>query len=271
MEPEKGMFRTCLRLLLRPIARFCLRHSLHIQDLLEESKVAFLDAAQAELTRMEGKVSVARLSTMTGIHRRDVTRIYENEETKDTGLALVSRVIGQWQQDPRFLTKARKPRVLSFDGEESDFRKLVAAVSQELPAGTILAELERIGAVEQSREGIKLVSRLYVTRGNLKQTMAVVGSDIDDLLRGVEPNVFGDGSDENLHIKTQYDRIALDAVPKIREWIAREGSALHQKARNFISQYDLDINPGLRSADKHCRVALGSFSFISPPDEDNPI
>ena len=270
-KPLEASFRYCLRLLLRPIARYCLRYSLYIQDIIEEAKVAFLDVAQEELEKQGEKVRVARLSTMTGIHRRDVDRIYSNEEVKEESLGLISRVIGQWQQDPRFLSKARKPRVLSFDGEKSEFRKLVSSVSSELPAGTILSELERLGAVERSRDGIKLCSRLYSTRGNLKETFSVVGTDIDDLLRGVECNVFGDGSEDNLHLKTHYDRIPLDVIPEIREWLVKEGSALHQKTRNFLAKYDVDINPQLKKVKNYCRVVLGSFSFISPPKEDNPL
>lgn len=251
-----------LRLLLRPIARFCARHSLHIQDLIEAAKVAFLDVAQDELTKSADKISVCKLSAFTGLHRRDVDRIYKHDEVRETGQGLVNRVIGQWQQSARFRSKSGKPRVLRIDDAKDEFRQLVESVTTEVTAGTVLFELERLGVVERVRDGLKLTSRVYVPRGDVKTGFTMLQNDMEDLIRAVEGNLFNASGQYNLHLKTHYDRIPTRFAPEIREWITEQGSALHQRARNYLSQFDVDVNPELPTNEPVTRVALGTFGFI---------
>ena len=254
----------CLKLLMKPIVRFCLRHSLHIQDVLESAKILFTELAAEEMERSGDQPNVARLSAMTGLQRREVMRIFRDSDTREEPQGLVRRVIGQWQQDKRFLTKSRKPKVLSFDGDDSEFRELVRTLSNDLTAGTVLMELERVGAVEQVRGGIKLKSRLYVPTGDLRAGYALLSEDIDDLTTAVEENLLQKLDPPHMHIKTMYDNIDPDSMDDIRNWMYREGSALHQKARNFISKFDRDINPGEKKNGKPgARVVLGTFSHIS--------
>lgn len=264
MSNQSAQLSFALRLLLRPIARFCSRHSFHIQDLVEAAKAAFLDVAHEELQEGEREVSVCKLSAFTGLHRRDVDRIFKHEEIRDSGQGLVNRVIGQWQQSKRFCAQNGKPRVLIVKEGKDEFKDLVESVTTEVTPGTILFELQRIGAVQETRDGLKLTARVYLPRGDMKQGFRMVQSDIDDLVRAVEGNLLGPAGEYNLHLKTSYDKIPVSSVPEIREWITREGSALHQKARNYLSQYDLDIHPELPSDVPVTRVALGTFGFIPP-------
>src|SRR5690606_37677168 len=100
-----------------------------------------------------------------------------------------NRIIGQWQQSARFRSKSGKPRVLSMGGARDEFRALVESVTTEVTPGTILFELERIGAVERVRDGLKLTSRVYLARGDLNTGFRMLQSDIDDLIHAVEGNL----------------------------------------------------------------------------------
>ena len=263
-----GVGTTCLQFLLKPVVRFCLRHSLHVQDILEATKILFVDLAAEELENNSKKPNIARLSAMTGLQRREVMRIYRDADTREEPRGLVRRIIGQWQQDKRFLTKSRKPKVLSFDGPDSEFRQLCEMVSNDITAGTIFNELERIGAVKKVRNGIKLLARAYVPTGDVKAGFGLLSDDIQDLSSAVEENILLKPDPPHMHVKTEYDSIHPDAVDKIRDWIYREGSALHQKARNYISQFDQDINPRKKGdEEEYARVVLGSFSYITEPIE----
>ena len=256
-----------LRLLMRPIARFCARHSFHIQDLIEAAKAAFLDVAQEELGAKEPNLSVCKLSAFTGLHRRDVDRIFKNEDLRESGQGLVNRVIGQWQQSRRFCGASGKPRVLKVSDGKDEFKDLVESVTTEVTPGTVRYELERVGAVVPSRDGLKLVSRVYVPRGDVKAGFRMLQADVDDLVSAVEHNLLGQSKELNLHLKTHYDRIPSHHMAEIREWIVREGSALHQKARNYLSRFDLDLNPELPSTERVSRVALATFALLPPSDQ----
>lgn len=261
VDPHKALLE-CLRLMLTPVVRFCLRRSLRIQDLLEGAKYVFLKEAAAEIARNGKKVNLSRLSATTGIHRRDVMRIYEREEIKEEPLGMISKVIGLWQQDPRFCSKPGKARVLTADPADGEFKALVSSVSNDLNHATVLFELERVGAVKRVRDGVKLVMRAYVPRGDVIASYGILARDSADLMVSVDQNATGDLSVPNLQAKTEFDRIAAASVPKVRAWLMREGSALHQKARNFLSKLDLDVNRKLDPDQPVVRVALGTFSVV---------
>lgn len=266
MTNSQNIIIEALRLLLRPISRFCLRHGLRVQDLLEAAKVALLTAAQQEIESQGGDVNVSKLAVMTGLHRRDVMRIYQREETKEGPQGTLRKIIGQWQHDKRFTNSSGLPRTLGFEGVESEFRDLVNSVSQDLNHATVLFELERIGVVKKTRDGLKLVGRTYVAKGDIKQGYGMLASDVTDLMTAVQQNVFEEHDPPNLHGKTIFDKIPSNLTQTVRELLYREGSAFHKRIRGLLSQYDVDVNPDVKSDDSFLRVALGTFSVI----EDAP-
>ncbi|MCB9030263.1 MAG: hypothetical protein H6619_04365 [Deltaproteobacteria bacterium] len=257
----------CLRFMMRPIARFCLRRSLTIQDFIENGKAVFLEVAAEELERNGQKVNISRLSVSTGMHRRDVMRIHRDKDIKQQETGFVSRVIGQWQQNKRFLTKTKKPKVLTIDGDNCEFNRLVRTISRDIHPGTVLFELERINAVERTPNGVKLIARSYVPKHNPAEGFRLLAEDTSDLMMTIEDNIFLDDNVEpNLHAKTEYDSVPAEDAEKIRSWLVKEGSALHQKARNYLAQFDTDINPKKKGTGKLVRVVLGSYGRVAPPE-----
>ena len=133
-----------LQAILKPIIRLCFRQSLGLHDVVEAAKVLFIKVAEEDLQKSGEKISVSRLSVITGVHRKDAERIYRQGEVEIGGTRLSGKIISQWRRDKRFLTKNNRPRVLSYLGEDSEFAKLVRTVSAELKSGTIRFDLERI-------------------------------------------------------------------------------------------------------------------------------
>lgn len=257
---------SCLKLLLRPVVKFCMRHSLTIQDLHEMSKQAYIDLAAEELQSKEQKVNVSRLSVLTGLRRREVTRLFKGEESAAPEGGLVTRVIGQWLQDSRFVTSSGKARVLSLEGEESEFRELVRSVSTDVKPGTVLSELNRLQAVEESPRGLKLVMNAYVPKNDPVEGFKLLALDAEDLALAVEENIFLEPKVPNHHATTEYDNISKKHLGDLRKWLFEEGINFHKKARAFISKLDKDVKPEL-GGKGGVRVVLGSFSRISEPQK----
>ena len=258
----------CLVLILKPIVRLCLKRSLKIQDLLEAAKVAFLDLSEEEMRAQGAEVSMSRLSIMTGIHRRDVMRLWRDEKPPKQEGSQLKRVIWKWQQDERFQNKAGRPRLLQVEGKQSEFVDLVQSVSQDLNPYTILFELERIGAITRVDDKIKLEGTVYIPKGDVLEGFALLSADAADLIMGVEENVFEKPEIKNLHIKTEYDNVTIDSVERIKEWFLDQGEAFHKAARDFLAQFDKDINPQLKAKLGGARVALGTFSRVERPKQE---
>lgn len=261
---SRNSTRSLLPFLLRPVVRFCLRHSLHVQDLFEAAKWVFIEEARKTLAAESERVNISRLSALTGLHRRDVMRIEKGEEEPDAAQGLVNRVIHAWQHDRRFLTAGKRARALTVADSKRGFRALCGSISADLNPGTVLFELERLGIVRRSGERVHLQSPVYVPkRTDLKKNFALLESDLEDLVRAVEGNVLDPGGVKNLHAKTHYDNIASTSLPRIREWFFSEGAKFHERAREFLSRFDRGDHDvvGEPGSERH-RVAIGTFSAI---------
>ena len=267
MSSERSRGSTkALRLFLRPIARYCLRHSIKLQELVEQLKASLLEVALDEIKRRDKKPTASRLAIMTGVHRKDVTRIIERGESKSEDVALPARIIGQWRTRPEFLGLSGRPRTLTVEGSESEFAGLVRSVSKELNPYTLLFELERSGAVERAGDRLKLLTQVYTPRGDKMRSLEMLATDAEDLYEAVQENVFNQPAIPNLHVTTTYDNISSSAVKQIRSWFLAEGEKLHQRAREYLARFDVDSNPKLRGHAAGVKVALGAFSRVIEPD-----
>ncbi len=253
----------CLQLLLWPVIRYCMRHSYSYQDFINVAKIIFVRAAEEEIRKSTTKVNVSRISALTGIYRDDVKRIYyEKPEPSAEPLSVLGRIIGQWEQDSRFRNAAGKPRVLSYQGPDSEFHELVSAVSMHLNPGTMVFELQRIGVVEKTVKGLKLVRQLAAPEDDLRRGFEILSNDMETLIQAIEENLYRKSRISNLHIRTEYDNVFTKDLPKIRLWLIKEGKKFHRKARNFLSKFDQDIHPNPK-AESGGKVTITAFSVTS--------
>lgn len=250
----------CFQGLLRPVVRFALRRSMKLHDLIELMKITFVQVAAEELEQDQERSSVSRISAMTGVHRKDVTRIQESEEPFRPSESIIAKVMGHWQTAHHFTTKNGKPRVLSIEGRHSEFAKLVESVNGgNLSAYAVLFEMERIGIVERTETGAKLIWRDYAPAPAVEEALTMLSEDTEDLFTAVDENVFHRSDIPNLHLKTEFDEIPERAIPQIRQWLLEEGSKFHARARSFLAQFD---RRSRSKSEKKYRVAYGSFSAV---------
>ena len=145
-----------LRHVIRPALKLCLRRMLKLQDFIECAKEVIIDLAQQELEEHGEKVTVSALCVMTGIHRREVSRIVNNVSKSVDQSNLAIRVLNRWQNDPDFLTRARKPRTLNYSDE---FQELVRRESSDVNPKSFIFELKRAGAIEVKQGRVKLLTK----------------------------------------------------------------------------------------------------------------
>ena len=253
----------CARRLLRPIIKFCLSHGLKLQDLNEFLKVEFVEAAKSEIEFKGEQPSVSRISVMTGVHRPDVLRITEGEGEYKESKNQIVRIVGQWQHNKKFCNPAGKPKVIDIQGKNSEFVKLVQSVSADLNPYTVLFELERSGLAQRTTKGLKLISKLYIPKDNVQGGFDLLAKDMEDLIFAVSENIFEQPIYPNLHIRTEYDNIPAKFIEPVRKWLLEEGSAVHRKARKFLSEKDADFTPNLKDkSDGKLRVSFGTYTRI---------
>ena len=261
---DRSLIRMCLRFIARGTIRFCLKHSVKVQELEETLRFLYLEEAAAELRKSAEKVSQSRLSVITGLSRKEVLRMETLEqEERGSSANLVMKVVGLWQSHSQFADRQKTPKVLSFGFEQSDFNKLVTMVSTDLNPATVLFELERVGSAVRTKDGVKLLVKSYRPRGDAQAGFKVLGDDIEDLISVVEENVFVQPTVGNLHLRTEYDRIREDGVTALKTWLIKEGNAFHARAREKIASFDQDVSPDPSYQGKFHRIILGSFGAVT--------
>lgn len=257
-----------LRKLLTPAVRLALRYGIQLNEIIEVLKSAMVESAQQSLTSSGEAVSASRISAMTGVHRKDIARLSAPSKSGPAPVSLISRVMAQWQHGARFVTKSGKPRTLGCEGRDSEFSQLVASVNGgDLSGYAVLFEMERRGIVTRRNGTVRLAWRDYAPSDNLKEQLEQWGDDSIDLGQAVEENLFDQSSVKHHHLKTSFDSIPESDLPRIREWVMREGSLFHQKVRRFLAMFDQDISPQRSKDAPRVRVAVGSFSICSSPQK----
>jgi hypothetical protein len=247
----------------RSLIRVGLKRGLTIQDASQLLKAAFILEAKDEITKIGLTPNISKVAAMCGMHRREVTNLFDKTiDTKVTeSNSLMSRIIGRWLGSRKYLTKDGEPKALILDGNSNSFSSLVKEVSQDLNCYTILFELERLKLVRRDKDTIILDKAGFEPKGDYDRELALLSSDIEQLINSVSRNIASEGTPENLHITTSYDNISPEHLPEIRKWIFVEGAAFHKKLRSFLSDYDRDLNPKLnKKNDKAVKVVVGSFS-----------
>ncbi len=248
--------------LMLPIARFALRHALHIQEIIECLKSALVKASVEQLEARGEKVTTSRLSIMTGIHRKDIDRLRKPADLYQGEDDMIVRVVGHWQTSKKFLDKGKRPRALSHGTVGSEFHRLVEAVNRELNPATVLFELERVGVVERSKEGLCLKRTAFAPSDKIEFGLKTLADDCNDLLEAVDANLSQQDVIPNHHARTVFDKVRASDAENIRTWLVREGHELHRKARDFLASKDQEINPDPNYKGETIKVALGSFSRI---------
>lgn len=263
MSERKANLLKLLALVLRPAIRFCLRHSLRLQDFLECAKTVFIEESAQALESQGQKRNISRISVMSGVHRRDVARIQEYGLQLFYEPDVVTKVLGMWQSSSQFSTGMNEAKPLSCDGEKSEFVALVRSVSKDINPATVLFELERVKAVEKREGKLHLRVESFVPKGNTLQGFNILAHDADDLTRTVEENVLSAPAVPQFHARTEYDNVRPDALPEIKRWFLREGHEFHARVRAFVSKFDQDIHPDPKFNGKGSKVVFSAFSNVS--------
>lgn len=250
--------------LLKPIVRFALSVGVRYKDITDCLKLAFIKVAEEELEKINHQVSPSKLSAMTGIQRKEISRLLENPIIRTTSGDLITKIIGLWRHSKKYQKENGQTKVLDLKGRDSAFGKLVSQVSTDLNPYTVAFEMQRLGYVEETDKGLKLLKHGYEPKGDIKESLRLLSEDEDLLFNSVLENVFFDNEIKNLHVKTQYDNIPKSLEPKIRAWFLENGGKFHNDVRTFLSSCDRDLTPKLNETypeDDSIKASICSYSF----------
>ncbi len=245
--------------LLRALFRVLLRQSMSFVAFEELAKQVYVDVVMDEFAIDGKKPSISRASILSGLTRKEVQRLRSSPADADAGSGerynRAARVLTGWIRDADFLDDAGQPLPLAFDGD-TGFGALVRRHSGDMPARAVLDELVRVGAVRQCDDGhFELLTRAYVPQRSADDKLAILGSDVADLIATIDHNMTHGVDDPRFQRKVMYHSVPVAVLPALRKLSAAQAQALLERIDGWVLARDSD------AGGERARVGLGIHYF----------
>ncbi len=250
--------------LLRPLVRVLLAHGMAFDAFVELAKHAYVEVAMQEFGIPGRKQTVSRVSVLTGLTRKEVQRVLQGDAVAETDTGerynRAARVIAGWVRDPKFRKANGEAQVLPFEGARS-FSALVRRYSGDMPPRAVLDELLRVGAVERvGDERLRLKTRAYVPGTSAPDKIAILGTDVADLICTINHNLANASAAPHFQRKVMYDNLPREAVEKFRALSAAQAQQLLERLDSWLAQHDRDANPEVKGTER-VRAGIGIYYF----------
>ncbi|MEI8119116.1 MAG: DUF6502 family protein [Methylophilaceae bacterium] len=178
---------SALRLVLRPLVRLCLAQGVNYKVLMETLKITFVQVAEEEFNLDDRQQTDSRISFLTGLHRKDVHRIRNQSDAikpQSTLVTLGSRLVGLWISAPAFIDDNGEPKALprlTGSTSEVSFDDLVATVSKDIRARSILDEWIRVGVVHvDDNDYVRLNIEAFIPRDDFEGKLFFFQKNLHD-------------------------------------------------------------------------------------------
>jgi len=265
METMEKAISSAILKLMRPLVRILLRNGIPFMTFAELAKRVYVSVASEEFAIEGRKASVSRVSVITGLSRKEISRVKETAGSDDDisvqRYNRAARVIGGWINDPKFNDESGDPGDLDVDNGEISFAELVRLYSGDVPARAILDELVRVGSVTRTGEGrVRLLARAYVPQTGETDKISILGTDAADLMSTIDHNMTDGNKEPMFQRKVSYDNLPVEAVVEIRKLSAKHAQELLELLSRRIAEHDRDVNPEAGGTGR-LRAGVGVYYF----------
>lgn len=267
-----------LDLILGPLARLCVARGVSIQALEEHVRRAVVQAARDACERDHPHHPphrlTSRISTMTGLTRREVARLEAHQPPKrNTSRSLVADVVAHWQALPGAQDAQGVWQPLPRSGPAPSFESLATQVTQDVHPRSLLDELTRLGWVHHDpiRDWLTLRPEAFVPRHDPSHMLRYLGDNVGDHLEAAVLNVLGDG---RAHFEQALfaDELSAESLTHIRPLIAAQWQHLMTTLAPALHALMEEDRAQGRTPDQCVRLGLYSLSrpMTAPPSAAAP-
>jgi hypothetical protein len=267
-KSTQGVLTAAIARILRPLVRILLKNGISYRTFSDIARSQFVEIAQNEFGIKGRKQSVSRIAIITGLTRKEVSRLLEfsvpSDREKSDRYNRASRVIAGWRRDKDFLNPIGKPDTLSVSGPGKTFQQLVTRYSGDIPHRAVLDELLRAGVVMCPDENrVKLIKQAYLPQGDDAMKLHILGVDTSYLLDTISHNLQGGESEAYFQRKVLYDNLPDQALATLRRLSSKSAQALLEKLDTWLSNHDRDINPQVEGSGRNT-AGIGIYYFEEP-------
>jgi hypothetical protein len=227
------------------------------------AKAVFVDVAARDFPETGGAVTDSRVSLLSGVHRREVKRL-RNEE-QDFGVSATvsmgAELVARWCANPLYLDAEGRPKPLPRQarvGGDASFEALVASISKDIRSRAVLDEWLSLGVASLDAEDrVCLSDAAFIPVQGFDEKAFYLGKGIHDHLAAASHNML-DLQPPFLDRMAYYDGLSPDSVETLR-LLGRElaVNALQEFNRKALELQSMDAE--LQNA--RSRVTFGAYFY----------
>lgn len=254
-----------LKKVLSSLVRLVVRFGMTYPEFLELLKRAYVDEVRQDLLRKQEKVTLSRISVVSGVHRKDVKRFLEEQDefVVPEKTSLTSRLVSLWLGDSRFLDDKGEPCVLPRQGEVS-FEALVCSVSRDIRPRTVLDEWLERGLIEEGELGYRLKQEALYPSDDFATKIAFFARNASDHIASCEHNL---QHPQDLYPERSvfYNQLSKRSVDQLQRLASQKGQALlveMNKQAQALAEQD-DAQGG-----GYHRFILGTYFYREEESQD---
>lgn len=252
--------------LLAPLARLAVARGMRFAVAEELFKRLFVEAARAAHASAGSSRDISRISTTTGLTRREVTRLSQDvPATAATRRSPATAIFTRWAGNRKYHDKTGKPRPLPRQGAALSFEALAQSVTRDVHPRSMLDELCRLGLarVDAETDMVHLVQDSFVPRDDEARLFEFLGHNAGDHLSGAVANVLGD---ERRHFEQAIfaDELSDESLASATRLINGQWRALMAAVVPELESLIERDRVEKRHADQRLRVGLYSYSEAMP-------
>jgi hypothetical protein len=267
-EGIKALILSACRHLLGPIARMLLRSGVTWAEFRDLSKEVFVEIARRDYGIQGRPTNVARVAMITGINRREVSRLRDvllgRESRQISSESRISRILTGWHVDPEFCDENGAPMPLPASGDKRSLARLFKKYAGDLPHGALRKELTQLGLMEKTRNGEFVAkSRHYMRKQFDPDIVRQMGIALHEhgatLAHNIDQDRTGPPRFERMASNSNVSSKSVKALQKLVE---ERGEEFLEEIDSWLSEHEVEADSG--GSGKPVRLGVGLFYF-----EDN--
>ena len=263
-------FVLALRRVLRPLVRLMLARGVTYPYLAELLKGLFVEVADREFRIGAKPPTDSRISLVTAVHRKDVSRLRQaldsSAEAVPAVVSLGAQLVAVWLGSPRYLDDSGRPRPLPrfvSEGGELSFEGLVASVNSDIRSRVVLDEWLRLGVVHMDEQRrVCLNAEAFVPAAGFDEKAFYLGHNLHDHAAAAAHNLLG-GQPAFLERSVHYDALSAGSI----QLLAQQSEALGMEALLALNKSALaaEQNDASDTAPRQ-RMTFGIYFYSDATD-----
>ena len=252
-------------IILRPLVRTLIKHGISHSEFSDLAKRVYINVVHSDFSIPKRKTTYARVSTLTGLTRKEIIRISESDKKVVTKtkkpLNRATQVLGGWMTDKGFLDEKNQPQELPVKSDQQNsFYDLIDKYSGDVSGGAILEELIRVGAVEKLENGnVKMTTQGYVPQNSQIEKLGFVSTHFADMLTTGIYNIENKKDAARFQRAVIYENVPNQIIEEFKQYSDEKSQQLLEEYQDWLkTKFKENESTEISEADRG-RVGVGIY------------